>query len=96
MFTDNEKVLVLKFLCVKNVVLSEPKSWWKDDIYWLLKSSCFELFDDGKYGLFLSQEVDGKDDIYWLLKSSCFELFGGGKYCLFLSQEVDGKMIFTG
>ena len=32
--------------------LFEPKSWWKDDIYWLLKSSCFELFDDGKYGLF--------------------------------------------
>ena len=81
---------------MKIVVFFEPKSWWKDDIYWLLKSSCFELFDDGKYGLFLSQEVDGKDDIYWLLKSSCFELFGGGKYGIFLSQEVDGKMIFTG
>ena len=32
----------------------------KDDIYWLMKSSCFELFGDGKHGLFLSQEVDGK------------------------------------
>ena len=32
----------------------------KDDIYWLRKSSCFELFGGGKYGLFLSQEVDGK------------------------------------
>ena len=30
----------------------EVKSWWKDDTYWLLKSSCFELFGDGKYGLF--------------------------------------------
>ena len=78
------------------MVFFEPKSWWKDDIYWLLKSSCFELFGDGKYGLFSSQEVDGKDDIYWLRKSSCFELFGGGKYGLFLSQEVDGKMIFAG
>ena len=38
----------------------EPKSWWKVDIYWLLKSSCFELFEDGKYGLFLSQKVHGK------------------------------------
>ena len=38
----------------------EPKSWWKVDICWLLKSSCFELFEDGKYGLFLSQKVDGK------------------------------------
>ena len=40
--------------------LFEPKSWWKDDIYWLLKSSCFNLFGNGKYGLFLSQKVDGK------------------------------------
>ena len=30
----------------------EPKSWCKDDIYWLLKRSCFELFGDGKYDLF--------------------------------------------
>ena len=37
-----------------------PKSWKKYDIYWLLKSSCFELFRDVKYGLFLSQKVDGK------------------------------------
>ena len=29
----------------------ESKGWWKDDIYWLLNSSCFEL-GDGKYGLF--------------------------------------------
>ena len=26
--------------------------------YW--KSSCFDLFGNGKYGLFFSQEVDGK------------------------------------
>ena len=37
-----------------------PKSWKKYDIYWLLKSSCFELFRDVKYGLVLSQKVDGK------------------------------------
>ena len=37
-----------------------PKSWTKYDIYWLLKSSCFELFRDVKYGLVLSQKVDGK------------------------------------
>ena len=80
---------------MKNVLFFEPKSWWKDDICWLLKSSWFEFFGDGKYGLFLGQEVDGKDDIYWLQKISCFELFDGGKYGLFLSQEVDGKMIFT-
>ena len=86
----------MKILGMKNVVFFEPKSWWKDDIYWLLKSSCFELFGDGKYGLFWSQEFDGKDDICWLRKSSCFELFGGRKYGIFLSQKVDEKMIFTG
>ena len=37
-----------------------PKSWKKYDIYWLLKSSCFELFRDVKYGLVLSQKVDEK------------------------------------
>ena len=78
----------MKFLGKKNVVFFEPKSWWKDDIYWLLKSSCFELFGDEKYGLFLSQEVDGKDDIYWLRKSSCFELFDGGKYGLFWVKKL--------
>ena len=30
----------------------ESRSWWKDDIFWLLRSSCFELFGDRKYGLF--------------------------------------------
>ena len=43
----------------------ESRSWWKDDIYWLLRSSCFELFGDGKYGLFFSQKVDGKIIFSW-------------------------------
>ena len=43
----------------------ESRSWWKDDIYWLLRSSCFELFGDGKYGLFFSQKVDGKMIYTW-------------------------------
>ena len=29
------------------------------DVYWLLKSSCFEIFGDGKKGLFSKQKVDG-------------------------------------
>ena len=44
----------------------EQKSWWKYDVCWLLKSSCFEPFGDGKYGLSLSQKVDGKTFAdYW-------------------------------
>ena len=45
-----------------------PKSWWKYGIYWLLKSSCFELYEDKKYDCsFLSQIVDGTMIItdYW-------------------------------
>ena len=59
-FTDYWKVLVLIFSGMGNTAFFEPKSWWKDVIYWLLKSSCFELFGYRKYGLFLSQKVDGK------------------------------------
>ena len=56
----------------------ESRSWWKDDIYWLLRSSCFELFGDGKYGLFLSQDVDGKMIFtgYWKVLVSNFSVMG--------------------
>ena len=59
-FTDYWKVLVLIFSGMRNTAFFESKSCWKDDIYWLLKSSCFNLFGNGKQGLFLSQKVDGK------------------------------------
>ena len=35
----------------------EPKSWWKY-IYWLLKSSCLNLFGNEKYGFLLDQKGD--------------------------------------
>ena len=38
----------------------EPKGWSKYGICWLLKSSCFKLFGDGKYSILLIQKVDGK------------------------------------
>ena len=60
----------------------EPNSWRKYDIYWLLESSCFELFGDGKYGLFLSQEVDGK-----MIFTSYWEV-------LVLNFSVMGKTVF--
>ena len=60
----------------------------------LLKSSCFEIFGNKKYGIF-EPESWWKYDIYWLLKNSCFNLFENGKYGIFLSQKVDWKMIFT-
>ena len=63
-------------------------------LYWKLKNSRFEFFEDEKYGIFEPKSL-WKYDIYWLLKSSCFDLFGNGKCGLFLSQEGDGTMIFT-
>ena len=47
-----EKVLVLIFSGMGNTVFFSARSWWKDDIYWLLKSSCLELLSDGKCDLF--------------------------------------------
>ena len=58
-FTDFWKVLGLIFLGMGNTAFFDPKSWWRDVIYWLLKRSCFELFGYRKYGIFLSPEVDG-------------------------------------
>ena len=57
----------------------KSKSWWKDDIYWLLRSSCSELFGEGKYGLFLSQKVDGKMIYTWSFWAF-HDIPGLGKY----------------
>ena len=62
-----------------NTVFFELKSWWKDDIYWLLESCCFELFGGGKYGLFLSQKVDGKMIFTWS-SWAFYDIPGFGKY----------------
>ena len=56
-FTDYWKFLLFTSSAMENTVFSEPKGWWKDDIYWLLKSSCFECFGDGKYGLFSAKKL---------------------------------------
>ena len=75
--------MVFNFSGVENTVFFEPKSWWKYDIYWLLKSSCFELFGNGKYGLFLRQNLVKS---YWLL--TCFEFFEDGKYGIFWTKKL--------
>ena len=79
LFTGYWEVLVLNFSVIGNTVFFESRSWWNDDIYWLMRSSSFELFDNRKYGLFLSQDVDEKMIYTW-----CFWAFhdipGPGKY----------------
>ena len=52
---------------------------WKYDIYWLLKSFCFELFGDGKYSLFLFHKIDIKIIFtwyFWVFR----DIPGPGKY----------------
>ena len=56
-FTGYWKVLALNCSGMRNTVFFETKSWWKDHIYWLLKSSCFEIFGDGKYSLFWCKKL---------------------------------------
>ena len=64
-------------------------------VYWLLKSFSFEIFEDGKYGLFSSQKVDGNMIFidYWKVLVLNFSKMG--IMVFFFSQKVDGKMIFT-
>ena len=57
-FTGYWEVFVLNFSVMGSTVFyAVKKSWWKDDIYWLLRSSCFELFGNGKYGLFSTKKL---------------------------------------
>ena len=86
MFTDFWKVFALSYLEIRNTVLLELKRWWKNNIYWLLKSSCFGLCGDWKYGLFLAKKLMERWYLL-IMKSSCFKLFGDGKYGLFFKSE---------
>ena len=77
-----EKFLFYSFCKLEMLSFLEPKIWLKDDIYRLLKWSCFELFGDGKYDLFLSQEVCGK------------MIFTGYGEVLVLNFSVMGNTVF--
>ena len=74
----------------------ESRSWWKDDIYWLLKRSCFKLFGDGKYGLFLRQEVDGKMIFtgYWEVLVLTFSVMGNTVF--FSAKKVMERLYLRG
>ena len=53
-----KKFLFWNFTRWKIRSFCESKSWSKDDIYWLLKNSCFQFLWGGKYGVFVSKIVD--------------------------------------
>ena len=60
-----EKFLFWTFRWWKIRSFFESRSWWKDDICWLPRSSCFELFGDGKYDLSFREKVDAKVIFTW-------------------------------
>ena len=66
------------------------RSWWKDDLYWLLRSSCFELFGDGKYGIFCTQKVDGKMIFTWSFWAF-YDIPGPDKYVF--SRSVKDSLL---
>ena len=85
-----EKFLFWSFLRWEIRYFFEPKSLWNDDNYWLLKSSCFELFVDGKHGLFFSQKDDGKMIFTWSFWAFRY-ILGLGKYgfsCSFIELRL--------
>ena len=64
-------------------------------VYWLLKSSCFEIFADAKYGLLSSQKVAGRmlfNDYWKVLVLNFSEMENA---ICFWANKLDGKMIFT-
>ena len=78
MLTELKSVFFFNFLKMKNVFF-EKRCWKKDDIYWLLKVSCFEIFGDEKYDLFFSQKVDRKMVLTWSFWAF-YDIPGLGKY----------------
>ena len=80
---------------MKNVVSFEPKSWWKDDIYWLRKGSCFELFGGGKYGLFGVKKLMEKMIFAGFREVLVLNFSVMGNKIFFISEKVDEKIIFT-
>ena len=99
-----EKVLFWTFRWWKIRYFFESRSWWKDDIYWILRSFCFELFGNGKYGPFFSQKVDGKMIFTWSFWAF-YDIPGPGKYGFSRSapgapaysilQNITGKLSLT-
>ena len=94
-FSDNWKVLVLKFLEMKNMVFLSQKvdgnmiftDYWKVLVL-IFSEMGNTVFSWAKklierWYLLITEKV-----LFWI--------FGDGKYGIFLSQEVDGKIIFTG
>ena len=63
----------------------------KYGIYWLTRSSCFELLSDGKYDLFCSQKLDWKMIFTWAF-CAFHDILGLGKYGFSCSERLQVHM----
>ena len=54
-FSWAKKLMERWYLLIHEKVLFWTWNWWKDDNYWLRRSSYFELFRDEKYSFFLAK-----------------------------------------
>ena len=61
-------------------------------VYWLLKSSCFELSGDENAGDFWAKKLIERWNLL-IIEKFCFWTFW--RLDLLLSQKVDGKIVFT-
>ena len=91
----------MTFFGVEDNEFFEPKSWWKY-IYWLLKSSCFELFGNGKYGLFWDKKLMQRlyflvteKFLFWTTEKFLFWTFWWWEIRSFLAKKVVVKVIFS-
>ena len=87
MFTDNQKVLVLHFLEMENVVFLTQKVDGKMIFtnYWKV---LFLIFSGMGNTVFFYPKSLWKDNIYWLLKISFFELFGMANTVFFWVKKL--------
>ena len=69
----------------------EAKSWWKDDIYQLLKSSCFELFHDGKCGLIWDKKLVER---WYLLITEKFMFWATEKFLFWAFRWWEIRSLF--
>ena len=84
---------------MKKTVFFEPKSLWKDDIYWFLKHFCLEFFGDGKYGLFSAKKLIERSYLLGLFElSMIFQDLGNMVFravVKVLEQDVKDKDIIS-
>ena len=60
----------------------QSRSWWKDDIYWLLRSFCFKIFGGEKYGLLSAKKLMERWYLLGLFElSMIFQDLGNMVFC---------------